>query len=85
MSLARIHDRQHIKTFWENRIHVHDEHATCEEQRRNASALHKQRIHRQTTRWRNQTWLRGEWLTHLEKRNTHLKNLKEPLVHQMKL
>nr|XP_057927307.1 uncharacterized protein LOC131128453 [Doryrhamphus excisus] len=65
MSLALIHDRQNIRSFWENRIHVHHQHAASEERRMNASALHK---------------LRGEWLTCLEKRNKHLKSLKDGLV-----
>uniref|UniRef100_A0A3P8VKY7 Uncharacterized protein n=1 Tax=Cynoglossus semilaevis TaxID=244447 RepID=A0A3P8VKY7_CYNSE len=59
MNLALIHDRLHIKTFWEKRINAEGQYAETEEQRRNKSALQ----------------LRGEWLVRLENRNKHLKNL----------
>ncbi|KAM9858549.1 protein FAM240A [Aulostomus maculatus] len=65
MSLALIHDRQHIKKFWENRINAHCHHAESEEQRVNSSALNK---------------LREEWLVRLESQTKHLKNLKDNYI-----
>uniref|UniRef100_A0A3Q1EXX4 Family with sequence similarity 240 member A n=1 Tax=Acanthochromis polyacanthus TaxID=80966 RepID=A0A3Q1EXX4_9TELE len=59
MNLALIHDRLHIKTFWEKRIDTQSRHEDSEEQRMNQSALN----------------LRGEWLVRLESRTKHLKNL----------
>lgn len=41
MNLALIHDRLHIKTFWEKRINAEGQYAETEEQRRNKSALQK--------------------------------------------
>ncbi|MEQ2172360.1 hypothetical protein GOODEAATRI_020254 [Goodea atripinnis] len=41
MNLALIHDRLHIKSFWENRISADNQHADTEEQRMNKSALRK--------------------------------------------
>ncbi|KAK7944840.1 hypothetical protein WMY93_000568 [Mugilogobius chulae] len=41
MNLALVHDRLHIKSFWEKRIHNDTEHAHNEEERRNRSALGK--------------------------------------------
>lgn len=41
MNLALIHDRLHIKTFWEKRINDHGQHAESEEMRMNSSALKK--------------------------------------------
>uniref|UniRef100_A0A3Q3DZ51 Family with sequence similarity 240 member A n=1 Tax=Labrus bergylta TaxID=56723 RepID=A0A3Q3DZ51_9LABR len=58
MNLALIHDRNHIKTFWEKRIDSECQHVESEGQRRNKSALK----------------LRGEWLVRLENRTKHLKN-----------
>uniref|UniRef100_A0A3B3ZKS6 Uncharacterized protein n=1 Tax=Periophthalmus magnuspinnatus TaxID=409849 RepID=A0A3B3ZKS6_9GOBI len=39
MNLALVHDRLHIKSFWEKRIQDDSEHAETEEQRRSQSAL----------------------------------------------
>uniref|UniRef100_A0A8P4KCW6 Uncharacterized protein n=3 Tax=Dicentrarchus labrax TaxID=13489 RepID=A0A8P4KCW6_DICLA len=39
MNVALIHDRLHIKTFWEKRINNDCEHAESEEQRKEKSAL----------------------------------------------
>uniref|UniRef100_A0A3P8TZ27 Uncharacterized protein n=1 Tax=Amphiprion percula TaxID=161767 RepID=A0A3P8TZ27_AMPPE len=39
MNLALIHDRLHIKTFWEKRIDTQSRHEDSEEQRKNQSAL----------------------------------------------
>ncbi|XP_038130273.1 uncharacterized protein LOC119776106 [Cyprinodon tularosa] len=41
MNVALIHDRLHIKSFWENRISSDIQHAESEEQRMNKSALKK--------------------------------------------
>ncbi|KAM7391000.1 hypothetical protein PAMP_021718 [Pampus punctatissimus] len=41
MNVALIHDRLHIKTFWEERINAQSQHADSEEQRMNSSALKK--------------------------------------------
>lgn len=41
MNVALIHDRLHIKTFWEKRINADCQHAEGEERRRNRSALNK--------------------------------------------
>ncbi|XP_057688498.1 protein FAM240C-like [Corythoichthys intestinalis] len=62
MSVALIHDRQLIQNFWEKQIDRYQQNASGEERRINGSALHK---------------LRSEWLVRLEKRNKHLKSLKE--------
>ncbi|XP_026198280.1 protein FAM240C isoform X2 [Anabas testudineus] len=62
MNLALIHDRLHIKSFWEKKIDTECQHVQSEEQRRNKSALKK---------------LRGEWLVRLENRNKHLKKLND--------
>ncbi|KAM7017688.1 protein FAM240B [Tautogolabrus adspersus] len=69
MNLALIHDRMHIKTFWEKRIDSECQHVESEDQRRNKSALKK---------------LRGEWLVRLENRTKHLKNLNESYVKKAK-
>ncbi|XP_074527234.1 protein FAM240B [Halichoeres trimaculatus] len=58
MNLALIHDRLHIKTFWEKRIDNDCHYAETEEQRKSKSALSK---------------LRGEWVVRLENRTKHLK------------
>ncbi|KAG7219757.1 hypothetical protein INR49_018850 [Caranx melampygus] len=70
MNLALIHDRLHIKTFWENRINTQCLNAENEEQRMNKSALSK---------------LRGEWLIRLENRTKHLKNLNDNYLRKMKV
>uniref|UniRef100_A0A3P9L0C7 F240B protein n=1 Tax=Oryzias latipes TaxID=8090 RepID=A0A3P9L0C7_ORYLA len=59
MNLALVHDRQHIKSFWESKINAESRHAEKEQQRMNRSALQ----------------LRQEWLVRLENRTKHLKNL----------
>ncbi|XP_062273044.1 protein FAM240B [Scomber scombrus] len=58
MNVALIHDRLHIKTFWEKRIDAHSENSCSEEERMNGSALQK---------------LREEWHVRLESRTKHLK------------
>ncbi|XP_053180782.1 protein FAM240B [Scomber japonicus] len=58
MNVALIHDRLHIKTFWEKRIDAHSQNTCSEEDRMNGSALQK---------------LREEWLVRLESRTKHLK------------
>ncbi|XP_047237393.1 protein FAM240B [Girardinichthys multiradiatus] len=70
MNLALIHDRQHINSFWENRINADNQHAETEEQRMNKSALRK---------------LRGEWIVRLENRNKHLKKLNDSFVRKVKM
>ncbi|XP_040897632.1 protein FAM240B [Toxotes jaculatrix] len=70
MNLALIHDRLHIKTFWEKRINTECQHAESEEQRMKKSALKK---------------LRGEWLVRLENRTKHLKNLNDNYVRKVKM
>ncbi|XP_034548576.1 protein FAM240B [Notolabrus celidotus] len=58
MNLALIHDRLHIKTFWEKRIDSEGQYVDKEEQRKTRSALNK---------------LRDEWVVRLENRTKHLK------------
>ncbi|XP_059192353.1 protein FAM240B [Centropristis striata] len=70
MNLALIHDRLHIKTFWEKRIVNDSQHAESEEQRRNRSALSK---------------LREEWVVRLENRTKHLKSLNDNYVKKVKV
>lgn len=41
MNLALIHDRMHIKNFWEKKINNDCQYAESEEQRMNKSALNK--------------------------------------------
>lgn len=41
MNLALVHDRLHIKGFWEKKIHADTEHAQTEQQRMSRSALSK--------------------------------------------
>ncbi|XP_076585873.1 protein FAM240B isoform X2 [Chaetodon auriga] len=69
MNLALIHDRLHIKTFWEKRISNQCQHVESEEQRMEKSALKK---------------LRGEWLVRLENRTKHLKSLNDNYVRKVK-
>ncbi|KAM4577982.1 protein FAM240B [Fundulus diaphanus] len=69
MNLALIHDRLHIKSFWENRISAENQHVESEEQRRTKSALKK---------------LRGEWVVRLENRNKNLKKLNDNFVRKAK-
>ncbi|XP_029016550.1 protein FAM240B isoform X2 [Betta splendens] len=69
MNLALIHDRLHIKSFWEKKINAECQHVEREQQRRSSSALSK---------------LRGEWLVRLENRNKHLKNLNDSFVKKAK-
>ncbi|XP_029961227.1 protein FAM240B [Salarias fasciatus] len=69
MNAALIHDRLHIKTFWEKRIDNDSRHAESEEERRSRSAL---------------TRLREEWLVRLENRNKHLKNLNDTFMRRTK-
>ncbi|XP_041793910.1 protein FAM240B [Chelmon rostratus] len=70
MNVALIHDRLHIKTFWEKRITNQCRHAETEEQRVEKSALKK---------------LRAEWLVRLENRTKHLKSLNENYVRKVKM
>ncbi|XP_070690605.1 protein FAM240B [Pempheris klunzingeri] len=70
MNLALIHDRLHIKTFWEKRINSDCQYAESEEQRMKSSKLRK---------------LRGEWLVRLENRTKHLKSLKDNYVRKVKV
>ncbi|XP_068166240.1 protein FAM240B [Antennarius striatus] len=69
MNAALIHDRLHIKSFWEKRISNHSQHDDTEEQRMEKSALQK---------------LRGEWIVRLEERNKHLKSLNDTFVKKSK-
>ncbi|KAI4819994.1 hypothetical protein KUCAC02_027992, partial [Chaenocephalus aceratus] len=39
MNVAKIHDRMHIKTFWEKKINTECQYAETEEQRKNKSSL----------------------------------------------
>ncbi|XP_051806573.1 protein FAM240C [Acanthochromis polyacanthus] len=70
MNLALIHDRLHIKTFWEKRIDTQSRHEDSEEQRMNQSALNKSAA--------------GEWLVRLESRTKHLKNLNDNFMRKVK-
>ncbi|XP_057674331.1 protein FAM240C-like [Corythoichthys intestinalis] len=56
MNVARIHDKQKLKFFWEQRINKHSQQMVEEESRRKSSAL---------------TRLRGQWLVKLDQRNEH--------------
>ncbi|KAI3372172.1 hypothetical protein L3Q82_007025 [Scortum barcoo] len=69
MNLALIHDRLHIKTFWEKRIDNNCQYAQNEEERVKKSALTK---------------LRGEWTVRLENRTKHLKSLNDNYVRKVK-
>ncbi|XP_070819676.1 protein FAM240B [Chaetodon trifascialis] len=69
MNLALIHDRLHIKTFWEKRISSQCQQVESEEQRMEKSALKK---------------LRGEWLVRLENRTKHLKSLNDNYIRRVK-
>ncbi|CAB1428894.1 unnamed protein product [Pleuronectes platessa] len=69
MSAALIHDRLHIKTFWEKKINSESQFVDNEEQRMNKSALNK---------------LRGEWLVRLDSRNKHLQLLNDSYVRKVK-
>ncbi|CAL8247973.1 unnamed protein product [Merluccius merluccius] len=62
MNAALIHDKEHIKNFWEKKIAADENHSGTEQMRKSKSALEK---------------LRGEWLVRLENRNKHLKSLNE--------
>ncbi|RVE67805.1 hypothetical protein OJAV_G00085500 [Oryzias javanicus] len=68
MNLALVHDRQHIKSFWESKINSECRDVEKEQQRMNKSALRK---------------LRQEWLVRLESRTKHLKNLNENFLTRM--
>ncbi|XP_068460419.1 protein FAM240B [Clinocottus analis] len=62
MSSAKIHDRLHISSFWEQKISSEVQHADSEEQRKRKSALEK---------------LRGEWSVRLDNRSKHLNKLND--------
>ncbi|KAL3062337.1 hypothetical protein OYC64_002194 [Pagothenia borchgrevinki] len=70
MNVAKIHDRMHIKTFWEKKINTECQYAETEEQRKNKSSLDK---------------LRGEWLVRLENRTKHLKKLNDNYIKKVKV
>ncbi|XP_034055245.1 protein FAM240B [Gymnodraco acuticeps] len=70
MNVAKIHDRMHIKTFWEKKINTECQYAETEEQRKNKSSLDK---------------LRGEWLVRLENRTKHLKKLNDSYIKKVKV
>ncbi|XP_038559318.1 protein FAM240B [Micropterus salmoides] len=70
MNLALIHDRMHIKNFWEKKINNDCQYAESEEQRMNKSALNK---------------LRQEWMVRLENRTKHLKSLNDNYVRKIKM
>ncbi|XP_054875059.1 protein FAM240B-like [Amphiprion ocellaris] len=56
MNAARIHDKQKLKTFWEQKIVEHSEQMDEEEGRRRSSALAR---------------LRQQWVVQLDQRNQH--------------
>ncbi|XP_077593571.1 uncharacterized protein LOC144210670 [Stigmatopora nigra] len=56
MNVARLHDKQKLRFFWEQRIKKHSQQMVDEESRRKCSAL---------------TRLRGQWLVKLDQRNEH--------------
>ncbi|KAM4719174.1 uncharacterized protein FYW61_015020 [Anableps anableps] len=56
MSVARIHDKQKLRWFWEQRIVQHSEQMDKEEKRMRSSALSR---------------LREQWLLRLNQRNRH--------------
>ncbi|XP_053727533.1 putative surface protein bspA-like [Synchiropus splendidus] len=60
MNVALIHDKLHIRSLWETKIHVERENVEKEEMRLKKSALCR---------------LRAEWVVRLENRNKHLKKL----------
>ncbi|XP_078027279.1 protein FAM240B isoform X2 [Epinephelus lanceolatus] len=70
MNLALVHDRQHIKTFWEKKINNECEYAENEEKRKNQSALAK---------------LREEWTVRLDNRTKHLKNVSDNYLKKAKV
>ncbi|KAL4005112.1 hypothetical protein ACER0C_004825 [Sarotherodon galilaeus] len=62
MNAARIHDKQKLKSFWEQRIVQHSEQTNDEENRMRTSALAR---------------LREQWVIRLEQRNQHLQSFFE--------
>ncbi|CAI5666223.1 unnamed protein product [Oreochromis niloticus] len=62
MNAARIHDKQKLKSFWEQRIVQHSEQTNDEENRMRNSALAR---------------LREQWVIRLEQRNQHLQSFFE--------
>ncbi|CAB1457506.1 unnamed protein product [Pleuronectes platessa] len=56
MNTARIHDKQKLKSYWEQRIVQHSEHMGEEENRVGSSALAR---------------LREQWVVRLDQRNRH--------------
>ncbi|XP_040013946.1 protein FAM240B-like [Xiphias gladius] len=65
MNAARIHDKQKLKSFWEQRIVQHSEQMDEEEDRMRSSALER---------------LREQWLVRLDQRNQHQQSFFEERI-----
>ncbi|XP_037609169.1 protein FAM240B-like [Sebastes umbrosus] len=65
MNAARIHDKQKLKSFWEQRIVQHSEQMDGEEDRRRSSALAR---------------LREQWFVRLAQRNQQQKSFFEERI-----
>ncbi|XP_044190279.1 protein FAM240B-like [Thunnus albacares] len=65
MNAARIHDKQKLKSFWEQKIIQHGEQMDEEDSRMRSSALAR---------------LREEWLVRLDHRNQHQQSFFEERI-----
>ncbi|CAJ1071087.1 protein FAM240B-like [Xyrichtys novacula] len=65
MNVARIHDKQKLRSFWEQRIVQHTESMDEEENRMRSSSLSR---------------LREQWLVRLDQRNQHQKSFFEERI-----
>ncbi|XP_050928572.1 protein FAM240C-like [Lates calcarifer] len=65
MNAARIHDKQKLRSFWEQRIVQHSEHMNEEENRMRSSALAR---------------LREQWVVRLDQRNQHQQSFFEERI-----
>ncbi|KAJ3603657.1 hypothetical protein NHX12_028401 [Muraenolepis orangiensis] len=70
MNIALIHDKDHIKNFWEKKIVADEVQSETEAMRKSKSSLRK---------------LRCEWVVRLENRNKHLKSLSEEYSRKAKV
>ncbi|KAK2818812.1 hypothetical protein Q5P01_024373 [Channa striata] len=65
MNAARIHDKQKLKSFWEQQVVQHSRHMDEEESRMRSSAL---------------AWLREQWGVRLNQRNQHQQSFFEERI-----
>ncbi|KAG7221238.1 hypothetical protein INR49_017455 [Caranx melampygus] len=65
MNAARLHDKQKLRSFWEQRVIKHSEQMDEEEKRTRSSALAR---------------LREQWVVRLDQRNQHQQSFFEERI-----